>query len=81
MPVPECSAGRTSFFGGKWTEPCVAVGRHAIGSPDKGPIRLCDEHFRQVNEAGLVNEPYIGEKEFQKRERAKKSWLNRFRSN
>jgi len=29
---------------------------------------LYDEHFRQVNEAGLVKEPNLGQQEYERRE-------------
>ena len=41
---------------------------HAIGQPNGDPIWLCDQHFHQVNEAGLVAEPYIAEADYQERE-------------
>jgi len=63
-----CDAGRTAFFGGRWGEPCPAPAIHVIGSPDAEPIRLCDEHFGQVNEAGLVDDVNIGDEDFQRRE-------------
>jgi hypothetical protein len=66
--IPVCHSGRTAFFGGAWTEPCPEPGRHVVGSPSADPIRLCDEHFRQVNEAGLVTEPFIAPTEFDRRE-------------
>jgi hypothetical protein len=84
--MPLCHAGRTAFFGGSWTQPCPEPGRHAIGSPNTDPIRLCDEHFRQVNEAGLVTEPFIAPPEFDRREaqrtgtpevKARKRWFGR----
>jgi hypothetical protein len=70
-----CAAGRSAFFGGKWREPCPNVGRHAIGSPAREPVWLCDLHFAEVSEAGLVAEPYIGKAEFERRER--KNWWRR----
>lgn len=42
--------------------------RHHIGSPEADPIILCDEHFRQVNEAGMVKEPYLEPHEYERRE-------------
>jgi len=63
-----CSAGRTAHFGGRWREPCNANAVHYIASPGTEPIALCDQHFRQVSDAGLVKEPNIGEEEFQRRE-------------
>jgi len=64
----ECASGRSAFFGGAWTEPCPNQARHAIASPTAEPIWLCDEHFNEVNAAGLVKEPDIGEDEYQDRE-------------
>jgi hypothetical protein len=58
-------AGREADFGGRWTEPCPEIGRNLIGSegPHLPVIELCDEHFAQVNEAGLITEPNLGEGE------------------
>jgi hypothetical protein len=66
--IPVCQAGLTAFFGGAWTEPCPRPGRHAIGSPNAEPIRLCDEHYGEVEAAGLVQEPVISEAEYNRRE-------------
>jgi hypothetical protein len=67
-----CAAGRTSFFGGRWREPCPQNARHSIGSPRAEPIWLCDEHFTEVDDAGLVAEPNLTEAEFQRREQARR---------
>jgi hypothetical protein len=59
----ECAAGRTAFFGGRWTVPCPITGRHQVGSSQGGAIMLCDDHFRQVNDfqhgkdAAVAKEP------------------------
>jgi hypothetical protein len=79
-----CAAGRTAFFGGRWTEPCENGGRHSIGHPGGDPVRLCDVHFEQVNAVGLVNEPNMSEADFQLREQEragakKRRWLSRNR--
>jgi hypothetical protein len=68
VPDHVCHAGRSALFGGRWHEPCPNYARNYIGSPEADPIILCDEHFRQVNEAGLVNEPYLGRQEYERRE-------------
>jgi hypothetical protein len=68
MPDDVCHAGRSAFFGGRWQEPCPQGARHYIGSPKADPIALCDAHFREVNDAGLVSEPDIGEREYMRRE-------------
>lgn len=64
-----CDAGRRAFFGGKWKgiEPCPNIGRHLIGSPGGVQLRFCDTHFEEVNAAGLVTEPYVGEQGFERR--------------
>jgi hypothetical protein len=46
----ECAAGRTAFFGGRWTVPCPITGRHRVASAQGEGIMLCDDHFRQVND-------------------------------
>jgi len=69
--MTECHAGRSAFFGGRWTTPCPNPARHVIGSPNAEPIRLCDEHFEQVTNAGLVAEQNIGDAEFERREQQK----------
>lgn len=71
LGIPLCEAGRTAFFGGRWRgiSPCQQIGRNRIsgfGPPivlngrELTEINLCDEHFRQVNAAGLVTMPYAG---------------------
>jgi hypothetical protein len=67
-----CHAGRTSFFGGTWTEPCSNPPLHKIGRTSGDPIVLCDEHFQQVEAAGLVSDENIGKEDFTRRERLKK---------
>jgi hypothetical protein len=67
-----CDAGRTSFFGGRWTEPCSNPPLHKIGRTNGDPIVLCDEHFHQVEAAGLVLDENIGQDDFVQRERLKK---------
>jgi hypothetical protein len=52
-----------------------------IGRTDGGPIVLCDEHFEQVDLAGLVLDEDIGESDFARRERLKmlpfgKRWID-----
>jgi glycerophosphoryl diester phosphodiesterase len=64
-----CAAGRTAFFGGRWTTACPAAAIHEVGSPAQDPILLCDEHFRQVHAAGLVTDPYLDKEEYDRRER------------
>jgi hypothetical protein len=68
-----CDAGRTSFFGGQWTEPCGIRARHSIGSPKRIPIELCDVHFEEGADAGLVVDQNVSEETFQRRENLKKS--------
>jgi hypothetical protein len=53
----ECAAGRTAFFGGRWTVPCPITGRHRVGSSQADAIMLCDDHFRQVSELKQGNDP------------------------
>lgn len=72
MPGAEgvCDAGRTAFFGGRWMWPCAYDGDiiHVIAAPEHPDgIRLCPRHFEQVLNAGLVDEPFIGEDEFKRR--------------
>lgn len=64
-----CDAGRRAFFGGRWPDlPCMQHGRHVIGAPGPVPaIKLCDKHFIEVYDAGLVTEPNIGEESFRRR--------------
>lgn len=64
-----CAAGRTAFFGGRWTvlDAHDEIGRHVIGSPGGVVVHLCDKHFAEVNAAGLVTEPNIGEEELERR--------------
>jgi len=68
--VSDCEAGRTAFLGGRWREPCQDRGpiRHQITSPGNDPLVLCDAHFQQVYDADLIDEPYIGQQEFERRE-------------
>lgn len=73
MPDHVCDAGRSAFFGGRWREPCPNYARHHIASPEADPITLCDEHFRQVDEAGMVKEPDLGEQEYERREQQRVS--------
>ena len=76
-----CAAGKTAFFGGRWSEPCGGLGRNTVGSPGADPVPLCDEHFRQVQEAGLIAEPNITDADFQRREGARKRRFRPFNSN
>jgi hypothetical protein len=67
-----CDAGRIAFFGGQWTMPCLAdvekAGRvHVIYAASGDKIELCDEHFDQVNRAGLVSEPFAGRDQVRQR--------------
>lgn len=65
-----CAAGRTAFFGGRWKLPCPYDGDviHVIAAPELPEgLRLCPRHFKQVNAAGLVEEPYIDPAEFDRR--------------
>jgi hypothetical protein len=65
-----CEAGRRAKFGGRWRHlaPCTQPGNNVIGSPGPWPaVKLCDEHFMQVREAGLVEEVNIGEPSFRER--------------
>lgn len=56
-----CMAGVEAVFDGSWTEPCTKPGRNVIGSDFPLPlIYLCDDHFAEVNAAGLVTEPDLG---------------------
>jgi hypothetical protein len=60
--LPRCWAGWRAWFGGRWVgiPPCTKVGRNHIafvkddGTFIAGTIDLCDEHFAQVDAAGLV---------------------------
>lgn len=57
-----CMAGREADWGGRWLAPCPKLGNNIIGSEiAQVTIELCDEHFRQVNEAGAIAQPFIGE--------------------
>lgn len=69
VPENTCAAGRTAFFGGRWKLPCPYKGDviHVIAAPEFPGLRLCPRHFEQVNEAGLVAEPYIDPDEFDRR--------------
>ena len=67
-----CHAGRTAAFGGRWIEPCLISPSHKIGRTGGDPIVLCDEHFQQVEAAGLVSDANIGKQDFAQRERLKK---------
>lgn len=64
-----CQAGSRCGFGDKWTEACFEKSIHHITAPghEKHPIKLCDKHFQEVYDAGLVSEPYIGKEEFKRR--------------
>lgn len=64
-----CDAGRRAFLGGKWKgiAPCPNIGRHVIGSPGGVELHFCDAHFEEINAAGLVEEPYVGEQGFERR--------------
>lgn len=53
-----CVAGRTAFFGGRWTEPCPLEAIHRVVSSNM-TIDLCDPHFQQVHQAGLISAPYL----------------------
>jgi hypothetical protein len=79
--MTECHAGRSAFFGGRWTSPCPNEGRNVIGSPSAEPIRLCDEHFEQVAGAGLVKEQNLSKADFDKREQQRvkpgRRWFRR----
>lgn len=55
-----CYAGRQAFFGGRWPMPCHEFGRHEVRTvedPGVTKVRLCDEHFEQVQAAGLIDFP------------------------
>lgn len=67
LGVPLCMAGRTAFFGGRWSRipPCARQSEHRITAPPGDPttyppIELCEGHFRQVLAAGLITQPYAG---------------------
>lgn len=70
-----CWAGRKAFFGGQWDKipPCPNEGNNVIGHAAGEPMRLCDWHFREVNNAGLVDEVNIGRPEFNRRERRRRA--------
>ena len=71
-------AGREAEFGGRWTEPCPELGRNLIASegPELPVIHLCDGHFAEVNAAGMVTEPFVGEGEAGRQEFARRhGWL------
>ena len=61
-----CAAGRTAFFGGRWTEACIGEGRRVIGSRGNEPIRLCEAHFAEVSAGSLVKDPAMTEAEFKR---------------
>lgn len=65
----ECWAGRRAFLGGRWKVPCPAIAIHVIATPepDMPVIRLCDDHFNEANEAGLVTNPFMDPDEFKRR--------------
>ncbi len=67
-------AGREAEFGGRWTEPCPKLGRNLIGSegPELPIIELCDDHFAEVNAAGLIAEANLGEGEAGRQEFARR---------
>ena len=64
-----CHAGRKAGLGGKWRTPCPDVAVHAIASPAREPILLCDKHFQEAAAAGFVKDIDIGQEEFDRRER------------
>lgn len=52
-----CDAGFIAYFGGRWREPCQERGFHVVMDLDASndmEALLCEEHFRQVHAAGLV---------------------------
>lgn len=54
-------AGREATFGGMWTDPCSGEGNNIIGTEQPGlVVRLCNEHFDQVNSVGLITDPNVG---------------------
>lgn len=66
--IGPCWAGRKAFFGGRWTVPCREFGIHLILSAPGAPeVELCEQHFQQVNAAGLVTMPYVGSSESEAR--------------
>lgn len=74
----QCWAGRLAFASGRWdrTMPCLRYARHVIafsqelggpqlpGSPE---IRLCDEHYAELEAMGLIEEPVVSDAEFDRR--------------
>lgn len=58
--VELCDAGRFAFFGGKWFWPCPLPGIHQVLGHETTPYAeplLCDDHFEQIQAAGLVTDP------------------------
>lgn len=54
-----CDAGFSAFFSGRWDgmAPCENKGFHLVMDLDASndmEVLLCEEHFRQVHAAGLV---------------------------
>ena len=74
-----CDAGRRADFGGRWRTPCDHVfgegdALHTLGVEDEattkaigGPMHFCDEHMRQLIDAGLITEVAIDSDEFTRR--------------
>lgn len=64
-----CMSGRGADFGGKWVMPCAQAAIHVIATEDADlpTLVLCEGHFLEVLEAGLVDEPYLPEAEIVRR--------------
>jgi hypothetical protein len=74
----QCWAGRRAFASGRWDHmlPCLRYGRHVIAFslelggdalPGTPEIRLCDEHYAEIEAMGLIEEPVIDDDEWQRR--------------
>lgn len=65
-----CDAGRTAFHEGRWRTPCPNPAMHFIATEGMDLlISLCDRHFQEVADKGLVTDQNVSEEEFLRRTR------------
>lgn len=78
MTDEQCWAGRKAFASGRWAQilPCIRFGRHVLAFSVElgGPavagapvMRFCDEHCAELIAMGLIEEPMVGEDEWERR--------------
>lgn len=75
----QCQAGSRADMGGRWKVPCLNHARNTLAfsegfglpmAPGSPLLHFCDDHTQELIDAGLIEEPNVGEEEFERRKRA-----------